>query len=286
MLLTVPMQAQYEWWVETHNWDGVTHWSNYIITSPAYMGPNALPVTEISNGTIYPEAYFEGAVDAHFSQGDDTQNIYGKLYFPFLDCKVAFQSYVVALEHYQMTEETRDERYARTYSGEGWIGGDIYLGALIQIVKDRGKWPDILFTANFKTASGGKLHDARYTDSPGYSFDLSIGKSYILKGNEQKNLRPYIMLGFYSWQTHREDYMQNDAFLYGAGLDWNIKRLLIANQLGGYAGYIDDGDKPVVYRLKFLIQRPKWNYKFAFQQGLNDFEYSSFRISAAFKFMN
>lgn len=286
MTIPISMNAQYEWWVEKHNWDGVTHWSKYIITNPAYMGPNALPVPEIRNGSIYPEAYFEGAVDVHFSKGDNTQNLYGKLYFPFLGCKVAFESYVVALEHFKMTEETRDERFARTYSGEGWIGGDIYLGALIQLVKDRGKWPDILFSANFKTASGGRLHDARYTDSPGYSFDLSIGKSFKNKKKEHFSWRPYLLVGFYSWQTHRNDYMQNDALLYGGGVDLNIKRLLIANQIGGYSGYIGNGDQPLVYRLKLVIERNKFNYKFVFQQGLHDFEYSSFRISAAFKFLN
>ncbi|TAE61269.1 MAG: hypothetical protein EAZ89_00720, partial [Bacteroidetes bacterium] len=32
------------WWSQTVGWDGVSHWSRYIRTSPAYMGPNALPV--------------------------------------------------------------------------------------------------------------------------------------------------------------------------------------------------------------------------------------------------
>ena len=286
MFLLIPARAQFGWWVEKHNWDGVTHWSQYIITSPAYMGPNALPVPEIRNGAIFPDAFVEMATDFHFSKGDDTQDLFGKLYVPLLDCKVALQTSAYIVEHYRTDEETRDERFARTFHTNGWAVGDIYFGAVIQILKDRGKWPDILFGANFKTASGGRLHDARYTDSPGYSFDISFGKSYPFKNNEHISLRPYFQLGFYVWQTHRVDYHQDDAFQYGGGVDLDIKNLRIANQLGGYSGYIGNGDKPLVYRLQVLLQQQKLNYKVAFQQGLNDYPYSSFRISVAWKFLN
>jgi len=275
----------FTWWNEKHNWDGVTHWSQYIITNPAYMGPNAIPVPEIRNGTIFPDAYIEGAVDLQFSKGDNTQDLYGKFFYPLLDCKVALQVDAYVVEHFKMTEETRDERFARTYSGTGWAAGDISFGVLVQIIKDRGNWPDILLSANFRTASGGRLHDARFTDGPGYNFDLSFGKTYQSKKKDHISFRPYLLAGFLAWQTHRVDYHQNDAIQYGAGLDLNIKRLLIANQLGGYVGYIGNGDKPLVYRLKFLIQRNKVNYKLAFQQGLHDFKYSSFRVSVAWKFL-
>jgi hypothetical protein len=250
------------------------------------MGPNALPVSEIKNGMVFPDAYIEGALDFHLSKGDDTQDLYGKFYYPMLKCKVALQVDAVIVEHYRTDEETRDERFARTFHTNGWTVGDIYFRVLVQLLKDRGKMPDILLSANFKTASGGKLEDARYTDTPGYSFDLSFGRSYNSKRNENINFRPYLMLGFYVWQTYSVKHFQNDAILFGGGLDLNIKNLLVANQLGGYAGYIGNGDKPLVYRLQILLQQQKFNYKIAFQQGLHDFKYSSFRISVAYKFLN
>ena len=287
LFLNLSLKSQdFLWWNELHNWDGTTHWSQYIITNPAYMGPNALPVPEIRNGQIFPDAYLEGAADMHFSKGDNTQNLYGKFYYPFLDCKVALQVDAFIVEHYKMDEETRNERYARTYSGTGWTPGDIYFGAMVQLIKDRDKWPDILLSANFRTASGGALYDARYTDSPGYSFELSFGKSYPSKHNKHTSFRPYLQTGFYAWQTHLTDYLQNDAFHYGAGFDLNIHTMIISNQLGGYVGYIGNGDKPMVYRLKFLYQRDMVNYKFVYQQGLHDFNYSSFRLSVAWKFRN
>ncbi len=43
-------QNDYEWWNEAHNYDGYTHWTNYIIYSPYYLGPNALPVPGVKRG--------------------------------------------------------------------------------------------------------------------------------------------------------------------------------------------------------------------------------------------
>ena len=40
------------WWENNVQWDGVTHWSRYILIDPKYMGPNALTVPHINNGSI------------------------------------------------------------------------------------------------------------------------------------------------------------------------------------------------------------------------------------------
>ena len=66
----------HDWWVEKHNWDRVSPWSDYIIFSPAYLGPNALPVPDSKNGKLPQNMHFELSFDSHFSKGDNTKNVF------------------------------------------------------------------------------------------------------------------------------------------------------------------------------------------------------------------
>jgi hypothetical protein len=85
------------------------------------------------------------------------------------------------------------------------------------------------------------------------------------------------MAGFYLWQTYRDDYRQDDCFLYGLGLDTRFGKFEMTNALGGYLGYIGNGDRPVVYRLAIkTLLTSRINYEFGFQQGISDFQYSTF----------
>ena len=81
ILTMLPSRAQddYEWWNKKHNWDGVSPWSSYLTYSPAYFGPNALPVPEIRNGLIKKRINLETRSDMHLSPGDNTFNLFLKL---------------------------------------------------------------------------------------------------------------------------------------------------------------------------------------------------------------
>ena len=83
------------------------------------MGPNALPVPDVQNGLIRENLEMDFSIDAHFSDGDKTQNLYNQLYLPFAKNLAAFHFYAFGLEHFDMNVETRDERMARDSSGEG-----------------------------------------------------------------------------------------------------------------------------------------------------------------------
>ncbi|MCD4745738.1 MAG: hypothetical protein K8R58_05520, partial [Bacteroidales bacterium] len=102
------------------NWDGITHWSRYIIMSPKYMGPNALPVPEIRNGLLNDEIEFEISTEYHFMKGDNTYNLFSKLYFPFAKNKIAVELYGVPVEYYQMDSSLRYERKTFFLEGEGF----------------------------------------------------------------------------------------------------------------------------------------------------------------------
>ena len=115
---------------------------------------------------------------------------------------------------------------------------------------------------------------------PGYFFDLSFGKFFSLNEQETKFIKPHAMLGFYAWQLHGHGQFQNDAFLHGLGFDLAFPTLEIKNSFGGYYGYIGDGDRPMVYRLIFRSKFDSvFNYELGFQQGFQDFNYTSLRLS-------
>jgi len=272
----------HDWWNKKHNWDGISPWSSYLTFSPAYFGPNALPVPEIRDARIDSIVSLEGSVDLHFSKGDNTQNLFLKFRYPFWGGRIVVEVFGVPVEHYKMDTVTRDERAARCYDCEGTAMGDLYFSTIIQLLYDKGSWPDLMLGITLRTASGNVLGDARFTDAPGYYFDLSAGKSYKL--SSKFKIRPFVMLGFYVWQTNEDAWRQNDAFLYGLGLSAYSNTYEFNAKWGGYKGYIGNGDAPMVLRANAIYKFKKVHLKLAFQQGLNDFEYTSLRIGSVFYF--
>lgn len=276
-------QVQYSWWYSQHNLTDSLHWKRYINISPGYMGPNALPVPDIQNGLIRENLEMDFSVDAHFMKGDKTQNLYNQLYFPFAKNNAAFHFYSYPLEHFKMDTSIRNERFARDSSGTGWSGGDIYCGTIIQILKDFYKLPDVTISYYFKFPTGEHYRNARFTDGGTYFFDLAIGKDIYFKKliNE---FRCYAMVGFYGYQTSSNVHFQNDALLFGFGFDAEINNLKFSNSIGGYRGYLDNRDKPVVYRASITKQNKIVNYRIYFQKGFRHITYNSFRISAIVHF--
>lgn len=274
----------YHWWNVKHNWDGITHWSQYIIMSPSKMGPNAIPVPKVNSGLLINNNKLELAVDAHFSKGDNTQNIYTDLNLPIVKDKIGLNFFIVPYEQFELDTITRDERRVRLEDGKGSGVGDLYISTQIQLLKNHTKLPDLLLGITLKTASGSNLGGARFTDTPGYYFDISAGKAYKT-GNTNLKIRPFGMIGFYVWQTNRNDYYQNDAVMYGAGLKVEYKNIEITNNIAGLYGYINNGDHPLQYR--FILNTntiKKINYKLMIQKGLKDFEYLTIRLSALYSF--
>ena len=68
------------WWNKVHNWDGVTHWSDYIIYSPYYLGPNALSVPFSQKGQVKNRYELQINAEGHFGSGDKTRNLFMNLY--------------------------------------------------------------------------------------------------------------------------------------------------------------------------------------------------------------
>lgn len=274
-------QEDFSWWVEKHNWDGVTPWNQYMTISSAYFGPNALPVPEIKNGLVDSASSVNISYDYYTSKGDKTQDFYLKGTLPLFKNRISIELNAVPIEWYKMDTITRDERAVRTKSGEGSAGGDIYVSTCVQIVKNR-KFPDALLRFALRTASGTHLRDARYTDAPGYYIDVSFGKSIFIKDKFIREVRFYADAGLYTYQTYDLQNLQNDCFLYGGGICLNSKKISWTNCIGGYCGYLDNGDRPVVYRSEFRILNSMHDYAVSYENGLHDYPYQKFRISYIF----
>src|SRR5688572_14967738 len=78
LLLLFPVVASsqtFDWWKNLVNWDGTSHWSTYLTTSPKYFGPNAFSIPQINNGAVDSVRSLGITGNFHFSKGDNTQNL-------------------------------------------------------------------------------------------------------------------------------------------------------------------------------------------------------------------
>ncbi|TXC76257.1 hypothetical protein [Luteibaculum oceani] len=272
-------QEDYTWWNNKHNWDGTTHWQRYLIVSPNFFGPNALPVPEIHQGTLPSAASFTASINQHFGRGNSTTNPFFSFQTPLYSKKVGLEISMVPIEYFKMDTITRDERRVRDRDGKGWTAGDVHISTQIKLLDANDRRPDISLLIHLKTASGGGLGAARYTDTPGYHFAFSVGKTSNPVSKSLQSYRWYSIVGFMAYQTYRTDYRQNDALIYGVGNQIQTKSLNLQTELGGYFGYINNGDRPLLLRIKLEGKLGNWKKVFfQFQQGLHDFPYSSITI--------
>jgi hypothetical protein len=275
-------EKSYGWWNELHGWEvGMPGWKRWMIISPGYLGPNALPVPEVKKGYIPDKSEISFSAARHFHPGDPTQDVSAKLFLPFAQGKIAFEVYGVVLENYAFTEEIRNERFARDEDGRGIAQGDFYFSTLVQIFNGR-KFPNTLFRMAGRTASGGGFDAARFSDNPGYFFDFSFSKD--IRTGRRTDFRPFAAIGFYSWQTNNEGTLQNDALYYAAGVELQTSGWLFTGSFSGYSGYHQNRDKPQVATLNL---RHDWVNSAAsvdFIYGLRHWEYQTVKFTYAWKF--
>ncbi len=270
-----------DWWENNVNWDGSRHWSKYLIYSPAYFGPNALPVPEMGNGSADSIHSLSVTGDFHFSRGDNTRNIKMTARVCLAKNIVSLDLTYIPVEWFRVDHRTKSERkvfYQHYY--DKVCGGDAYLNMVIQVLN---RWRDNIHLAlrvGYRFPASSALGSARYTDAPGYYFDLSAGKPV----SADRAWKWTGMAGFYVWQTNADELRQNDAFLAGTGIEYNKKgwRLLVNGC--GYFGYKENGDDPIVFRAAAERTLKRLTWLLRFQQGIQDFGYTSFETGARYLF--
>lgn len=281
MFTLTHVRAQtYEWWVQVVNWDGVSRWNRYMIFSPAFQGPNSLPVPELTNGSVdsVNAAGLTGMF--HFSKEDKTQNLRFVANYNVIKNRLSFDVSWVPVEWYNMSHRLKEERHVFShYYYDNSAQGDIILNTNVQLLN---KWREHIHLAlrlgyRFPVSSG--VGAARFTDAPGYYFDISAGKplsdSWKLNG----------MIGFYAWQTNRDDFFQDDCFLFGAGLEYNKNNWRWQVNTAGYLGYLEDySDKPIVIRSSLEKRFKRISALLKFQHGVHHFKYTTVETGVKYIF--
>jgi hypothetical protein len=268
---TASSQTQQQWAQYVH-WDGVTHWSRYINMIPGKMGPNAIPVPLMGNGNL--DSNYSVAVTGQFHSrpGETAQSIVLYATIPLVKNVITLDVSYLPVEFYKMSDSLKHERhvYYEFYNDKS-AGGDVYLNMNIRILKKLEKKIQLAFRAGYRYPASNGFGSARFTDDMGYYLDLSAGKPL---GNSGWKLIG--MAGFYCWQIDRNDLRQDDAFLFGAGVEVNKKNWFFQTNISGYLGYLEDqGDKPILYRALLEKKINKIALLLRFQQGLHDFKYTT-----------
>ncbi|MBS1759535.1 MAG: hypothetical protein JST23_05355 [Bacteroidetes bacterium] len=262
-------------WAQLVGWDGVSYFTKYIIKNAGHMGPNALSVPFLSTGSIDTVSSIGLSGQAHFSKGDNTQNlnVYGNF---CLGKNVAVDVAWIPIEHFVTSDAIKRQRhvYYKFYNTTR-ATGDVIVNTNIGLLNHlREKVQLALRIAVRLPASDyNDLGAARFLDATSYYIDVSMGKPI------NKNLKWMSMAGLFVWQQENDRLRQDDAFLFGSGFQWNKKGWMIAPSISGYIGYMKKtGDKPIVFRANAEKRIKKMIYLMRFQQGIKNFNYTSFEI--------
>ena len=270
-----------EKWSSLVNWDGASSWKKYIIYSPLYMGPNALPVPSMNNGSIDSLNTFTIAGAINLSKGDFTQNVRLSVNYCLVKDVISFDLSWIPVEWYQMSSQLKNNRHVfyEFYNAKK-AKGDMYLNTNLQLFN---RWREFVHLSlrigyRFPTSSG--LGSARYTDAPGYHFDVSAAR--FLSANKKWKLTS--MLGFYVWQTN--SFGQNDAFMFGAGIEYNSKNWRFQLNNTGYLGWIGNGDDPVIMNMALERKCKHLSVNLGVRHGLNDYSYSGIEVGTKIRLSN
>lgn len=273
--------AQREWQADYPS--GIIDWSQYIQLVPKYMGPYALPVPSIYEGRVEDDAEVSGGYAYYSHQEGDapTHSANTRFYYPVAKGRVAVELTLMPYESFSYSDEMTD--YFHSYGSSESGTGDIYINTYIQVLKEKGRRPDLTLRYGLKTASGSNVNYARHTNSPGYFMDLSVGKDVF--SDERQALRFYGLAGFYAWQLLDYSNMQNDALMYGIGASYRAHGWKAKWDFGGYYGYKDNGDKPLVMRMQ--LDAPVGQHlklRFLYEKGIHDFPYNGYHAKLVYHF--
>lgn len=214
----------------------------------------------------------------HKTRGDQTKDIFTRLYIPVVKGRVGVNVSWVFQEWYEMSPEVRDERYAVELKSPIVCRGDVIFNFYFQALRSE-KWMDIVVSANLKTASGGRLCDARYTDAASYWFDANLGRTLWKRKDVNASIRVQALAGFYCWMTNDVVNRQNDAFCYGAGVLGTYRGFSLDCNYAGFRGYRDNGDKPMILRTKLNYELKKNILSFQYKHGMKDHLYDSYSLA-------
>ncbi|MDR1746301.1 MAG: hypothetical protein LBR49_03410 [Tannerella sp.] len=246
--------------------------------TPRYFGPNAFLLPELRNGQTGTRWEAELRGEYHYYTGDQTKDLYARLFVPIANGRAGLELSGVIIEDYRLSQETQEERHAFDNHPFVTCLGDLIISSFYQILQNE-QWCDIMASVNLKTASGGRLCDARFTDAVTYWFDLTAGRTVCQSADHSVSLRLQGMAGFYCWMTNDLAHRQNDAFLYGVGISGTCRSLSLNVDYAGFQGYENNGDRPQAIRTKLNIEYRKNILSLRYRHGLKDNLYDTYSVA-------
>jgi len=272
-----------DWWIELHGWEEGNDWTEKMIYTTSFFGPNAFPVPEIQDAKLPDKHTAEVSSDIFWGYGDQTQSISTKLSYVFIPGRLVVSGWGVIFEHYKTTTEVRDSRASIIEDAKGTILiGDFYISTLISLIKEKKYIPALNLDLVLKTSSSSSPKGARFFDTPGYYFNLTAGKSKNFSDSFVDELKVSGNIGFLCYQTNK--YYQNDAPLYGLGLDVVSGNFTLQNILAGYSGWLNKGDRPLVYRLKLSYKKGNYGFFSQYQHSLRDYPFKRLQTGFSIDF--
>lgn len=271
---------------------GGTPMSESTGVSPYYFGPNAFAVPDLvyrTCSTLRVELkcdYFYG--HRHDNAGD----LALKVDIPLFTRRANLSVWLPVKELYYNSDENMDACHVdplnREKARNGFITGDVYVAATVQLLEEKKHTPDLTIRAAIKTASGGGYNSRRYYDSPGYFFDTGVSKSWQIYAPHALRFRFAATSGFLCWQTANG--RQNDAVMYGAMAGLENPHFRAQATLGGYAGW--EGlscnnkklahDRPMTLKANATWLLKHWELFAGYEQGIYDYPYTRWTLGAAY----
>jgi hypothetical protein len=212
---------------------------------PGRMGYNALPALRNVDPVVGNRTELELSATAQLA-GLGSEDVAGT---PYVRLTVPFRE-VAALELdgtpfelFRTSAATGERIGARVRSGAS--PGDLRAGARFLVLEERGRRPALGLRLVVKSTSGKDRGARRFTNAPGYVFDLLAGKGLAAAGRVR--VRALAKFGFLAWQV--ADGRQDDALDYGATLRASFASgVALSGEWRGYAGWRGD-DRPMVLGL-------------------------------------
>ena len=260
--------------------------------APAFFGPNAFPVPDMSDGRtssdfkleLYADTFF-GTLPASGSVKEDfTADIFARATIPLFSPRVNLSLWMPIQEFYSTGPEVN--AYRRTgHDGymTGWVPGDVYVSTDMMVLMQERHQIDATVRAVLKSASGYCYHYARNYDGPGYFFDATFARSFPV-GTGQTVFRTALSGGFLCWQT--DNGRQNDAVMYGILASMKSGRFALEAEYGGYVGWEQCGDAPMTLKTSASWDIGDLSLRLQHQVGFIDWPFHQLRVGVEYRFKN
>jgi len=238
--------------------------------APAYFGPNALPVIDMSDGLTQRDLSVELAGEGYFGyqQHNNTADIFARVRVPLFTRWANLSVWMPVFGWYDQ------------YDGKGSGAGDVYISTDIQVLHnewfktEKAKYiPQMTVRVGVKTASGEQFERRRHFDNPGYFFDLAIGQSIPVG---PVSLRFAGTAGFLCWQT--DNARQNDAVMYGLQAALQHEYFSMHATWGGYVGWEKHGDAPMSIKVRAAGHVKGFEPFVQYQYGIKDYPFHHVRV--------